>query len=437
MSVHRDAGLASARISDLARASVIGAKGFGRESTRWRWLLPGMFMAAAILYGLGELYISSDRMTIAALGRHRTWQFRIRQARLFVGAIVGVLLANLIGGGVAVAIGALLGRSDLALGLYNALAGWFAFVLLLVSGGSAVLLARGSEAHHTRARPLGVYWEVTHLATIHDRGVVAFHLALELMTRAVPAGEPIVAIPRTEALRRIYINRGFRPLSGSYWVLVLYLPAEPAGEATPAERRVRRIADELAGLMGVAAFTTSISDAFGDSRHGAAYTTPATRDITMTETTASMADDELKAILGHELGHLVVAEPRRMRYRLGIRASIALIGCAVGAVGGVLISGSASPLWATVASTALFGLLAGLLVEGLLYAKRMRKLELACDIEKAHAIGVTGLSVFRHDPMLDASWIDQLLATHPSTKERVTTTISHALYARCSCRAGG
>ncbi|WP_175484397.1 M48 family metalloprotease [Plantibacter sp. MMLR14_011] len=207
------------------------------------------------------------------------------------------------------------------------------------------------------------------------------------------------------------------------------------GQRSPGsqEERLRRIAAEVANLLEVPSYTIRFADL--DGPPGTAYTEPLTAQIEIsTRGIEHLSDTEIQALLGHELGHLKLPEPRwAHRRRIGLLAISAGATTAGAAFGWSLTADSLVTQAFVALASAIVALFIARLSEQLTYSRSLRRYELACDAEAAHHLGTIGFSLLRFDPIGSLPRTERLFASHPSTPRRRKTIALHAFYARCEC----
>lgn len=165
---------------------------------------------------------------------------------------------------------------------------------------------------------------------------------------------------------------------------------------------------------------------------GEAYAIPSLRTVKMAEAAAEpLTEDELTRVLAHEMAHLVVPAPRMIRTRT-LRVTGFLILCGIfatitGALTYLTIGSvdEAMPSWGWGLVGVAFGGILGYVVNKWLLARTLRRYELACDVEAAHAVGILGLSSFRFDPALHDRADERWDCTHPPTHVRVQAHVEH------------
>lgn len=205
------------------------------------------------------------------------------------------------------------------------------------------------------------------------------------------------------------------------------------GQAGSQEDRLSGLATGIANRLGVRSYTLRFADL--DGPPGTAYADPSNGEVEIsTRGLESLSDTEVQALLGQELAHLKLPEPRWAHHRRIVLKAIGDVAPAVGAAFGwappadSLLTQAVSAL-----AGAVLALIIALLSERLAYSRSLRRYELTCDAEPAHHLGTIGLSLLRFDPMGSLPRTEHLLASHPTTPKRHETITLHALYARCEC----
>jgi hypothetical protein len=199
--------------------------------------------------------------------------------------------------------------------------------------------------------------------------------------------------------------------------------------------RADAIARTAATLLNVSQYRLVILDEIdGDSRAGAAYAAPAIGRIEVTTASLSLSDDELLALLCHEIAHLRLRPPRILEWRASLRWLSVCVGA--GIIG--MVAGWQYP--ASLTERVAIGLLSALVTwiclavaTQLLLAWFERRYELACEVEQAHACGTRGLGLLDRDPIRNCSWWEIVYGSHPTPEQRRRVIAQHDLRRTCGC----